>query len=290
MQLIINILITFSIYLLLSAAFSLSYSIDKFFNITYAGIIVISIYLTSLINQTLGTNFFFSFLCSIIVTIAINHLFVQFLYLPLKERSSNPYVLLIASMGIYIIIIGIIGLAFGYESIFLFPEKNIKSLEIFSGSISLVQLITIMVCILFFVIIFYVYTSTSLGSRIRAISSNNKLAVNFGIDAGKYSLIVNACAAFLFAIVGILIGMDTGATPSIGFNLLLYGIIVMIIGGTGNLLYLALASILLSTIQHLSAYYFDTKWMDTIAYIILILFLIWEPLGFSGKQLKKVEI
>lgn len=90
--------------------------------------------------------------------------------------------------------------------------------------------------------------------------------------------------------MGILVGLDTGATPTIGFNLLLYGIIVMIISGTGNLSYLVLASLILASVQHLTAYYIDTKWMDAIAYIILIVFLIWKPLGFSGQRLKKIEI
>jgi branched-chain amino acid transport system permease protein len=290
MQIFINILITASIYIILSTAFYLVYSIDKIFNITYAGIIVTNIYLTYLFNNIIEVNFIFSFLCSLITTLLINSLLVKFLFSPLKNKGAHPYVLLIASLGIYIIIISIIGLTFGYESIFLLSGKSTKSLIIFGGSISLVQLLTILISVVLFGIIFYFYTKTHLGSRIRAISSNNKLAVNFGINTDKYSLLVNACAAFLFSIIGILIGIDTGATPSIGFNLLLYGIIIMIIGGTGNLLYLALASILLATIQHLSAYYFDTKWMDAIAYIILILFLIWKPLGFSGKKVKKVEI
>jgi len=30
--------------------------------------------------------------------------------------------------------------------------------------------------------------------------------------------------------------------------------------------------------------------MDAVTYIILILFLIWKPLGFSGKRLKKLEV
>jgi len=49
-------------------------------------------------------------------------------------------------------------------------------------------------------------------------------------------------------------------------------------------------ALLLATAQNLSAYYIDSKWMDATAYVILILFLIWKPLGFSGKRLKKVEI
>jgi branched-chain amino acid transport system permease protein len=42
--------------------------------------------------------------------------------------------------------------------------------------------------------------------------------------------------------------------------------------------------------QHLAAYYIGSQWMDAVAYIILILFLIAKPLGFSGKRLKKIEI
>lgn len=34
----------------------------------------------------------------------------------------------------------------------------------------------------------------------------------------------------------------------------------------------------------------ENKEPDATAYIIFVLFLIWKPLGFSGKRLKKIEI
>jgi branched-chain amino acid transport system permease protein len=61
----------------------------------------------------------------------------------------------------------------------------------------------------------------------------------------------------------------------------------MIIGGVGSLWGIVLGAFLLSTAQNVGGFLFDSKWMDAIAYIILILFLIWKPLGFSGKKLKK---
>ncbi len=64
----------------------------------------------------------------------------------------------------------------------------------------------------------------------------------------------------------------------------------MIIGGVGSTRGLIAGALFVATAQHLAAYYIDTKWMDAVTYIILILFLIWKPLGFSGKQLKKVEV
>jgi branched-chain amino acid transport system permease protein len=64
----------------------------------------------------------------------------------------------------------------------------------------------------------------------------------------------------------------------------------MIIGGVGSTWGLIGGALLLATTQHLTSYYIDSKWMDAITYVILILFLIWKPLGFSGSRLKKNEI
>ena len=66
--------------------------------------------------------------------------------------------------------------------------------------------------------------------------------------------------------------------------------VAVIIGGVDSYIGLILGAFLLSSVQQLSAFYIDSKWMDTFTYILLIAFLIWKPLGFSGKQLKKVEI
>jgi branched-chain amino acid transport system permease protein len=60
------------------------------------------------------------------------------------------------------------------------------------------------------------------------------------------------------------------------------------IGGVGSNWGLAGGALLLAMAQHLAAYYIGSQWMDAIAYIILILFLIGKPLGFSGKRLKKI--
>ena len=79
-------------------------------------------------------------------------------------------------------------------------------------------------------------------------------------------------------------------TPTMGFNLLLYGVVAMIIGGVGSYRGLLAGAFLVAASQHLAAYYIDTKWMDAVAYLILIAFLLWKPLGFSGQRLRKVEI
>jgi len=65
-----------------------------------------------------------------------------------------------------------------------------------------------------------------------------------------------------------------------GFNWLLYGVVAMIIGGVGSNWGLAGGALLLATAQHLAAYYIGSQWMDAVAYIILILFLIAKSIAF----------
>ena len=86
----------------------------------------------------------------------------------------------------------------------------------------------------------------------------------------------------LLILVGIYVMLSQSLNLSAGFG-------GMIIGGVGSNWGLVGCALLLATAQHLAAYYIG-QWMDDVAYIILILFLIAKPLGFSGKRLKKIEI
>ena len=137
---------------------------------------------------------------------------------------------------------------------------------------------------------YLLYNYSNLGKKIRAVSENTELSSIYGISSNKVILICVGISSALSAIVGILSAMDTNLTPTMGFNLLLYGIVAMIIGGVGSFRGLLMGSLLVAVAQNLVAFYLDTKWMDAVAYIILITFLLWKPLGFSGKRLKKIEI
>ena len=129
-----------------------------------------------------------------------------------------------------------------------------------------------------------------IGRNIRAVASNPELSNVLGIHSDRVILWAFGIGSALAAVAGILIAFDTDMTPTMGFHWLLYGVVAMIIGGVGSNWGLAGGALLLATAQHLAAYYIGSQWMDAVAYIILILFLLVKPLGFSGKRLKKIEL
>jgi branched-chain amino acid transport system permease protein len=197
---------------------------------------------------------------------------------------------MIASIGLYIVFQNLVSLVWGDDIKSLRTENISVGNEFFGAYITNIQITTIIICLLLFIGSLTFVKYSMIGKAFRGISSNNDLSNILGINSNKLILILFGIASFLAAIVGILVGFDSDLTPTMGFNLLLYGVVAMIIGGVGSSWGLVGGALLLASAQHFCAYFIDSKWMDAIAYIILILFLIWRPLGFSGKRLKKVEI
>jgi branched-chain amino acid transport system permease protein len=289
-QFFINVILSSAVYLLIAQSFSQMYYATKFFNLAHATIITIAAYFVYLFSKQLSLNLFFTVVLAVTITIIIGVSTWELIFNSLFRRSNNSFLLLIASLGLYIVLQNIISIIWGDESKSLHFSDISTGYVIFSGYITGVQIVTIIVSLSLFIATHLFQKKTRIGLIIRAVSSNNELSNIFGINSNKAILWTFVMGSALAAVAGILVAFDTDMMPTMGFNLLLSGIVVMIIGGVGSTWGLIGGSFILATAQHLGAYYIDSKWMDAIAYFILILFLIWKPLGFSGKLLKKTQI
>jgi branched-chain amino acid transport system permease protein len=289
-QIVLNILFTFSVYLLIAQSFSLIYSVTKFFFLTHAYIITGAAYFVYFFFNQLKYPFYLSIILAVIISIGISLLFEYFFYRPLRKKNASSLVLLITSLGLYIICQNISSLIWGDDFLKIQSNTIQQSNEIFGAYITDIQIVSIVLCFSLFFIVNLFLKNFKLGKEIRAVSSRFELSYIFGINSDKITYWVFGIGSGLAAISGILLSLDTGIIPSFGFNILLYGIVVIIIGGIGSPRGLFFGAFILSVTQHLSVYYFDSKWVDAITFLILILFLLIRPLGLSGKKIKKIEI
>jgi len=289
-QILINILLSSSVYALLVFSFRIKYLTLRFFDFSHAIIITFGGYFTYLFSVLMDFNLFLAISLAIISSVIISLLILQFIYKPLQKRNTENWQMLVASLGIYIILQNIISIIFGDEN------KSIRTWEIKKGYNFLNAYITgIQITLVFSTIILLLLTwlflnKTKIGKKIKAVSSNPTLSSILGISNDKATIWSFIIGSFLASISGILITLDSDMIPTIGFNWLLYAVVAMIIAGMGKLRYVFMSVVLLATAQHLSAYYIDSKWMNATAYIILIVFLYFKPYGFSGKKLKKAEL
>jgi branched-chain amino acid transport system permease protein len=290
MQIILNILVTFSLITLSALSFALLYYTTKYFNFAHAATIAFGAYFVFLFANILSFSFFLSTLLAVTAAVGVTLLCEILVYSQMRKRNVPALTYLIASIGLYVVMQNCISLFFGDDTKIVNTAEITVGHLIFGAYVTTVQLVTIVISIVLFVAVNFFLKFTATGKSIRAVASNPELCNIYGISSNRVIFIAFAIGSALAATAGILSSMDINMTPTFGFNLLLYGVVAMIIGGVGSIRGLIAGSLLVATAQHLSAYYIDTKWMDAVTYIVLILFLIWKPLGFSGKRLKKVEV
>ncbi len=295
MQLVSNITLTSCIVLLLAASGMVNYSVTKFFNLSLPVIITLGAYFTYLFSIKLTIPLFLAIPLSILCSTAISVINEIAIFRTMRHASqdsaqSSSFKMLIASIGLYTVLQNLISLCFGDDTKSIRTGEVKVGHELLGAYITDIQIITIAVSTVLFVAVLLLLHKTRLGKQIRAVSNNPELCNIYGIDSDKVILMATSVSSVLAAIAGILIALDVDMTPTFGFNYFLYGVVAMIIGGVGSYRSLMFGALLLASAQHLAAFYIDSKWMDAVAYIILILFLIWKPLGFSGLRLKKVEV
>jgi len=289
-QIIINVILSSAIYLLVALSFTLIYFSTKFFNLTHAIIITSGAYLTFWLFKQLFFPFAVSIAFALILSIGLGIATELFIFRPLRKKSIHSLLLFIASLGLYIILQNIISLLWG-DSTKSIRIGGIKvGNEILGAYFTNTQIVIISVSVVLVILIAVFLRFYKMGRQIKAVSSNEGLSNIFGINTNRIVFWSFAIGSAMASVAGILVAYDRNMTPTMGFNLLLYGIVVMIIGGVNSLWGLVWGSLLIALAQNLAAFYISSQWMNGITYIILIIFLIWKPLGFSGKRLKKVDI
>lgn len=289
-QLIFNIVYSAALSLFLANSFSFIYYPTKFFHIAHAAVISFGAYFVFVFVNKFSIPFTVSVALAIAAATLIGVACEVLVYSQMRRRNVSALVYLIASIGLYVVLQNCISLFFGDDTKIINTAEITVGNQILGAYITTIQIITVFVSIALFIAVNLFLQFTATGKSIRAVASNPELCNIYGISSNKIILIAFGIGSSLAATAGILSALDTNMTPTFGFNLLLYGVVAMIIGGVGSTRGLIAGALLVATAQHLAAYYIDTKWMDAVTYIVLILFLIWKPLGFSGKRLKKVEV
>jgi branched-subunit amino acid ABC-type transport system permease component len=274
----------------MNISFGLIYQVASFFHLALAGVIAYGAYFTFWLSQQVGLALWLAVPIAVLLAIILGIFMEILLYKPMRQRGAEPFKLLIASLGLYIILQNLISIIWGDDTKCIRVGEVEVGHEFLGVYITDVQIITILSGTMLFGVLLLFLKFTQIGKNMRAVSSNLELSTILGINSNTVILWAFSIGSALAAVIGVLVAFETNMTPTMGFSLLIYGVVSMIIGGFGSSWGIVGGTLLLATVQHLGAYFIDSKWMDALAYVVLILFLIWKPLGISGKRLKKVEI
>lgn len=289
-QLIANIAYAACSIFLVAISFSLIFSAARFFHFAHASVIAIAPYVVFTCSYYFGLPMVVSITVAILVTGMSGWLIDRTIYRPMRQKGATSLVLLLASLGLYIVFQNTLAIVFGDDTKIIGSPVISPALSILGMNLTVIQLVAIALAVgVLFSKILLLDKSRS-GLILRAVADNPDLARVSGIDFDRAMVISFVLGSCVGGSIGIIRAIDVGMTPTMGLPMLLLGVVAVVVGGNGKTIGIAIASLLLAAFQQYAGWQIGTKWEEVTAFVVLIAFLLWRPQGIVGKSLRKATV
>jgi branched-chain amino acid transport system permease protein len=160
------------------------------------------------------------------------------------------------------------------QTLFRFAGVEITTMQVFIVVTSLV--------LLFFLDTFV--ARTRIGRAMRATSQDRDAAGLMGVNINSVIALAFFIGPALGAVAGVFNGMYYGSVKyNMGFIPGIKSFTAAVVGGIGNLRGAMLGGFLLGIVESLAGGFLETGYKDVIAFIVLVLVLIFRPGGLLGE-------
>ena len=282
-QQLINGLMLGASYSLIAIGYTLIFGVLRLLYFAHGEVFMVGAFAGLYLVIIGGANIYVALLGAMIICAVLGIIAV---YVSVRPVSKDyPLAPLISTIGLTIILQNLAVYIFGGQQM-AFPETVKQELyHIGPITISSVQVFILGVAITLMVVLWLFIERTRMGRAIRATAENHETAALLGVDVNRVVLITFMIGSGIAGVAGVLDGIkNSGISPFMGLSAAVKGLIVMLLGGLGNVPGAMVAGLLLGMIEILSAAYIGTTARDLFSFVILILILLYRPTGLFGAR------
>ncbi len=285
MQVFLNGAISGLTLAVLALAFMVVYLPCRVFYLALAGIYALVPYIT-LSGLRHGWPVWLAVTAAVATGIGVSLLCELLNHAPLEKKHGSPGAHLIASLGLYLILVQVVAMIWGNETQVL--RSGIDTVYRLGETIILTRAQVLAGCgSIILLMAFYCWLRFSnLGLQFRAMADNPIQLALHGYNIRRLRLFAFAMAGFLAAVSALAVANDVGFDPHGGLPVLLLAIVAVIIGGNTSFLAPVLGGLLLGIIRASAVWHLSARWQDAVAFLLLALFLLFRPHGILGRKLR----
>jgi urea transport system permease protein len=278
-----------SILLLVALGLAITYGAMGVINMAHGEMVMVGAYVTVLSGIWLGTNIFVAIPLAFIVTAALGLLIERVVVRRLYGRLLDT---LLATWGVAILIqqavrlefglsffgIHIQGLGPGLQNVSV-PEYLQGTFTIAGAGINRYRTFIILVTALLSLITWFIIYRTTMGTQVRAIIRNPKMAAACGIDVTRVNALTFAFGSGLAGVAGVMMSGFKTVFPDMGTPMVVDGFLVVVMGGVGSLLGSVLSAGILGEIDGLVASATNDILARAVVFAVVIAIIVLKPKG-----------
>jgi len=269
-----------SIYALVALGFTMIFAVSGFISLLQGEYVILGGLIAIALSQWLGLPLPVAILAAVAGASLFGAIFQRLTLSP--KRNLSPDAALIVTLGGAFVARGTAMVVFGKDPLSL-PSFSGERPVAFGEVVVATQafwIIGTLAAIAAALWAFFALTYT--GKAMRACSQNATGARLVGIDLNAMGFISFVASAAIGAIAGVVIAPLNFVSYDEGLAVGIKGFIAAVLGGLGSYPGAVAGGILLGLAEGLSAAYISSQFKDAIAFVILLVLLLFRPGGLWG--------
>jgi branched-chain amino acid transport system permease protein len=250
-----------------------------------------------------------AFVVAMAVSGTIALLLERFAYRPLIKRNAPKLVALISAIGASFVLAEAMGLRdqiaafFGLEddlSRYVTKARDNHSIpfdvprsdlfKVVDYTVNSTDLLVIVSALLMMMVLDQFIRRSRVGRGIRAVAQDPESAALMGVNATRVVQITFLLGGIMAGAAAVLYMIRIGTTKfDAGFILGVKAFTAAVMGGIGNLRGALLGGFVLGVSENYGAAIFGTQWKDVVAFVLLVVILLFRPTGLLGESLGKAR-
>ena len=213
-------------------------------------------------------------------------------YRPLRRRNAPTLVFLISAIGASMALSESFAVWRGRNQE-PFPDLLVPKTEfrLFDADVTNQQILVILSAVLMMVALDQFIRRSRLGRGVRAVAQDPDTAALMGVNKDRVIALTFLLGGLMAGVAAVLYALRIGTTVyNVGFLLGIKAFTAAVLGGIGNLRGALLGGMLLGLIENYGSALIGTQWKDVVAFVALIVILMFRPTGILGESLGRARV
>jgi branched-chain amino acid transport system permease protein len=284
-QQLLNGLIVGGVYALFALGFNLVFGIQRILNLAHGAVFMVGAF-TAWYTVNQGGPLWLGFILAMAVSGCLSVLIEIVCFRRLRKTGDEEFGAIISSIGASLVIMTIAQRLSGTQIVrFPFDTFPIMIFQVAGLRITLLQIFMASAALVLVVVLAWFIYRTSFGRRIRAVTENERAAMLMGVNPNAIYMQTYFLAGALAGAAGVLVGLAFNSIHyMMGEPYLLFGFVIIILGGLGSIPGALLAALLFGMMQTLTIAFLPTGLTNAIIFLALFLILLVRPHGLLGRE------
>jgi branched-chain amino acid transport system permease protein len=212
-------------------------------------------------------------------------------YRPLRRRNAPTLVFLITAIGASLAMSEGFAIWRGRDNeafpTVIDPKTQFK---FFDASVSNLDILIFLTAIVMMFSLDTFMRRTRLGRGVRAVAQDPDSAALMGVNKNRVISLTFLLGGIMAGGAAILYGLRFGVTKyDVGFLLGVKAFTAAVLGGIGNLRGALIGGLALGLVENYGSAIVGSQWRDVVAYVTLVVVLMFRPTGILGESLGKAR-